>query len=121
MISGVSVRRALLGPRNDLSENDEAAESLRAPLLLVVPAPFPATIAQISDAGCACRVRNCAAPVVQRVQTFPGERPADPIVTAMRSISPTRGASPTRMLAQPSIDQYHRPWSVIGTPAARPG
>jgi hypothetical protein len=42
-----------LGPRNDLSENDQAAESLLAPRLVVVRAPFPVAIAQISDAGSA--------------------------------------------------------------------
>jgi hypothetical protein len=42
-----------LGPRNDLSENDEAAESLLALRLVVVRAPFPVAIAQIGDAASA--------------------------------------------------------------------
>ena len=78
MISGVFRATGTIGATQRSSENDEAAESLRAPLLVVVHAPFLGAIAQISDAGCACRVRNCAAPVVQRGQTVPRERPADP-------------------------------------------
>jgi hypothetical protein len=40
----------LFGPTQLSSENDEAAESLRAPLLVVVHAPFPAAITQIGAA-----------------------------------------------------------------------
>jgi hypothetical protein len=50
-ISGVSALEVRATQRS--SENDEAAESLRVPLLVVVRAPFPVVIAQIGDAGSA--------------------------------------------------------------------
>ena len=53
MISGVFRATGTIGATQRSSENDEAAESLRAPLLVVVHAPFLAAIAHISDAGCA--------------------------------------------------------------------
>jgi hypothetical protein len=40
-------------PTQQSSEKDEAAQSLLAPRLVVVRAPFPAAIAEISDAGSA--------------------------------------------------------------------
>jgi hypothetical protein len=42
-----------ISPTQRCSENNEAAESLRAPLLVVVHAPFAAAITQIGDAGSA--------------------------------------------------------------------